>query len=396
MREDFPFFQRNHKITYMDSAATSQMLYTVIDDQTEFMLKRKSNAHRSGHSMGSWVDNKYNESKELIGKWLGITDPQRKVVFNSGATQGLNDAAALIGRHLPGGTIFMGIDFHHSMYLPFKKLCNDNPWWTIKLIGLDSFGCLDVEQLAKEVKATEGAKVIAVTAISNVLGKVNDLEKIKIIALESAAISVVDASQIISKRVVNFSGFDFVAFSWHKVYGPMGLGCLLIDTIWLNFDPVRPGGGSVTGVNIDSIGWLDTAQKFEAGTQNLQAIVTIPNLVNWLIAHEDELVAHDISISSYVAAQVSDVDFKTASIPDSGLISLLPVNSTAEDYAMMLDATGVMARAGKLCAQPLIDHITANKSLLRLSWAAYTTRQDIDRAFDRIVLINDRLRTTAQ
>jgi cysteine desulfurase/selenocysteine lyase len=390
MRDYFPFFKRRPEITYLDSAATSQTLYTVADDLKEFMLNHKSNAHRSGNSMGTWVDQQYQMSKELIGTWLRINQPEKRIVFNSGTTQGLNDAAELIMSSMDSGVVFVGIDSHHSLILPWTQ--SGNTRWRVVFINLDKDGRLDLDDLQAKIKLEPMAvsKVIAVNAVSNVLGLVNDLDAIKKIALDVAAVSIIDASQIISKRQVNLSGFDFVAWSWHKVYGPMGLGCLLIDPVWLNFDPVRPGGGSVTSVSVDSVTWQTNAGKFESGTQNLAAICTIPNLVKWLIGHEKDIEEHDNSLAKIINDQISLAHFTPASKTDSGLICLEPVVGAVEDYTMMLDAKNIMIRSGKLCAEPLIQQIS-NHGLLRLSWGCYTTRQEIELALDSLGEIHARL-----
>lgn len=390
MREYFPFFKRRQDVTYLDSAATSQTLYTVADDQRDFMLDHKSNAHRSGNSMGTWVDQQYQSSKELIGKWLGINNPEKRVVYNSGTTQGLNDAAQMIISTMPGGIVFVGIDSHHSLILPWTQ--SGNAKWRVVFINLDKDGRLDLDDLQTKIKSLPVAvcKIIAVNAVSNVLGLVNDLDAIKKIALEAAAVSIIDASQIISKRKVDVNGFDFVAFSWHKLYGPMGLGCLIIDPVWLNFDPVRPGGGTVTSVSVDSVTWTKDAGKFESGTQNLSAICTIPKLVSWLIEHQRDIEAHDIDIAGIVNSHVSLAQFTPVSKTESGLVSLDPAIGSVEDYTMMLDAKNIMIRSGKLCAEPLVQQIT-NNSLLRLSWGCYTSRQEIEQAFDSLGDIYARL-----
>jgi cysteine desulfurase/selenocysteine lyase len=390
MREYFPFFKRRPEITYLDSAATSQTLYTVADDQRDFMLSNKSNAHRSGNSMGTYVDQQYQLSKELIGKWLDINHPEKRIVYNSGTTQGLNDAAQLIMSTMTSGVVFVGIDSHHSLILPWTQ--SGNIKWRVVFIDLDKDGRLDLDDLQAKIKLEPMAvsKVIAVNAVSNVLGLVNDLDGIKKIALAAAAVSIIDASQIISKRKIDISGFDFVAFSWHKLYGPMGLGCLLIDPIWLKFDPVRPGGGTVTSVNILSVTWTDNATKFESGTQNLSAICALPKLVNWLIEHQSDIETHDISIAKIVNDQISLAQFTPTSRTDSGLLCLEPVVGTVEDYTMMLDAKNIMVRSGKLCAEPLVQQLS-NGALLRLSWGCYTTKQEIELALDSLGDIHARL-----
>ena len=390
MRDYFPFFKRRQDIVYLDSAATSQTLYTVADDQRDFMLSNKSNAHRSGNSMGTWVDRQYQLSKELIGKWLNINKPEQRIVFNSGTTQALNDAASLIMSAMSSGVVFIGIDSHHSLILPWTQ--SGNAKWKVVFINLDQDGRLDLNDLKTKIKSEPMAvsKVIAVNAVSNVLGLVNDLDAIKKIALDVAAVSIIDASQIISKRRIDISGFDFVAFSWHKVYGPMGLGCLLIDPVWLNFDPVRPGGGTVTSVSTDKVTWTDNATKFESGTQNLAAICALPKLVEWLIEHQNDIEKHDIGIAKIINDQISLAQFTPISKTDSGLICLEPVVGTVEDYTMMLDAKNIMIRSGKLCAEPLVKQISQG-ALLRLSWGCYTTKQEIELALDNLGEINARL-----
>ena len=390
MRDYFPFFKRRQDIIYLDSAATSQTLFSVAEDQRDFMLSHKSNAHRSGNSMGTYVDQQYQLSKELIGKWLNINHPEKRVVYNSGTTQGLNDAAQMIMSAMSSGVVFVGIDSHHSLILPWTQ--SGNSKWKVVFINLDKDGRLDLNDLDAKIKQEPMAvaKVIAVNAVSNVLGLVNDLDRIKKMALEVAAISVIDASQIISKRKIDISGFDFVAFSWHKVYGPMGLGCLLIDPVWLNFDPVRPGGGSVTSVSIDTVTWTKDATKFESGTQNLSAICAIPRLVQWLIEHQDDIETHDISIAKVINDQISLAQFTPVSRTDSGLLCLEPVVGTVDDYTMMLDAKNIMIRSGKLCAEPLVSQLSRG-ALLRLSWGCYTTRREIESALDNLGEIHARL-----
>jgi cysteine desulfurase/selenocysteine lyase len=389
MREYFPFFKRRPEVTYLDSAATSQTYHSVAEDIREFMLTNKSNAHRSGNSMGTYVDQQYHLGKELIGKWLNINHPEKRIVYNSGTTQGLNDASAMIMSAMSSGVVFVGIDSHHSLILPWTQ--SGNSKWKVVFIDLDRDGRLDLDDLQAKMKLEPMAvsKVIAVNAVSNVLGLVNDLDHIKKIALEAAAVSIIDASQIISKRKIDVSGFDFVAWSWHKVYGPMGLGCLLIDPVWLNFDPVRPGGGTVTSVSTTAVTWTDNATKFESGTQNLAAISALPKLVEWLITHQDDIESHDIMLAKLVNDQISLSQFTPTSRTDSGLICLDPAVGTVEDYTMMLDAKNIMIRSGKLCAEPLIKLIS-NNGLLRLSWGCYTTPQELEIALDSLGEIHAR------
>lgn len=385
----FPFIDRTRSLIYLDNAATSQCLYTVLEDQHLFELKHRANAHRSGHQLGTWVNQKYHEAKESIGKLLDIDDPEKRVVFTSGASQSLNDAARMIEQKFNKATIYIAADFHHSLYLPFVKLAKSDSF-KIEFIDIDEHGDLNLRHLEDKLLLDENPKVIAITAVSNVLGRINDLDQVKLLADKHNAITIIDASQIISKRKVNLSGFDFVAWSWHKIYGPMGLGCLVIGNKWLDEEPTRPGGGSVLGVAIDSVEWQDSAARFESGTQNLGAISTIPNLVKWLIEHYEDIKEHDILLSNFANNNLSLTQFKPASHTQTSLISLSPTVGSVEDYAYMLDAKNIMVRTGKLCAEPLLTKLGVT-GLIRLSWAIYTDRRDLEITFDALGDIHGRI-----
>jgi cysteine desulfurase/selenocysteine lyase len=383
MRNDFPFFEGNPELIYLDSAATSQTLGCVISNTADFYLNHKSNAHRSGHSMGTWIDEKYTLSKQLISEWLNIDNFEKRIVFTSGASQGLNDAIQMINSRNKEVTAYIGIDFHHSLYLPMKQL-----GWTVKIIDVNADGDLDIEDLTKKLSEDKSTcKVLAVSAVSNVIGRVNDLEKISSIASEHNLITILDASQLLTKRKVSLQGFDFVAWSWHKLYGPTGLGCLVISDAWADCLPIRPGGGSVTNVMLDNVDYQDNAARFESGTQNLAAIATIPNLVKWIVNHEQDLEQHDKVLTATANELAKDFLF----VSNTGLISLNISIGAIEDYVMLLDAKNIYVRGGKLCAQPLVDSMSTNKSVLRLSWGAYTSVEELETTFKAIGDISARL-----
>jgi cysteine desulfurase/selenocysteine lyase len=396
LKSYFPFFTRNPDINYLDSAATSQALNSVIEDQRNFDLYCRANAHRSGHKMGASADQQYHAAKQSISRWLDVDDPENSIVFTSGTTQALYDAVAMIQREFSRATIYVGADSHHSLYIPLRMLAFNTSFFKVKIIDLDSSGRLDLVKLEEELAKNKEPKIIACTAVSNVLGVINDLERIKELAKTYSCTTILDASQIISKRKFDLIGFDFVAWSWHKIYGPTGLGCLYLGSRWRKSEPVRPGGGSVNQVGYDNIVWQTTAGRFESGTQNLSAIAAIPKLVEWLIANSIEIEQHDRQLANLANQHVPLSMFKPVSETETGLICLEPLHGAVEDYGLMLDAKNIMVRTGKLCAEPLVSRLTANKSLIRISWAAYTQRQDIESAFDMLGQIHERLCRTVR
>lgn len=383
MRDRFPFFELNPNTVYLDSAATSQTLDTVIEDNNDFLLNHKANAHRSGHSMGAWVDERYHTAKSKIGAWLGIVNPENRIIFNSGASQGLYDAIQLVSQKHKNFKVIVGEDFHHSLLLPFRNLeCE------IEYISITKEGNLDYNMLENLlIENNNVPTVVAVSAVGNVLGRKLDLDRVRNLANTYDSITIIDACQSMGKIDHNYDGFDFVAWSWHKVYGPMGLGCLLIDETWLDCDPVHPGGGSVTQVSIDTQTYVDNATKFESGTQNLQSIVTLPNLVDWLIKNQNSILKHDQELTD-LANKLCN--FKIVD-SETGLISFPIRVGTVEDFTMLLDASNICVRGGKLCAEPLVSSLESSNNLLRVSWAAYTTPQELRTAFTQIGEIYERI-----
>lgn len=389
---DFPFFRNNPDITYLDNAATTQALSTVIDHQNNFNIHCRANAHRSGHKMGTWIDQQYHTAKHLIGEWLKVDNADSAVVFNSGTSQGLNDAVELIKQEYSRATIYIGRDSHHSLFLPLRLLAFNSSAFKIQYIDIDSSGRLQLDKLEKELARDNNPKILAVSAVSNVLGVINDLDEIKKLAKKYGCTSILDASQLIGKRSFSAAGFDFVAWSWHKIYGPTGLGSMIVSSRWQESEPHRPGGGSVTKVEFDRVIWQTTAGRFESGTQNLSAIAAIPGLVRWLMANQTEIADHDIAISKLVMDHIPSGMFKPVAVSETGLVSLEPTVGAVEDYAYMMDARNIMIRTGKLCAEPLVNSISTTQGLIRLSWAAYTRASDIERAFDTLVHIHEKLR----
>jgi len=384
MKDRFPFFAANPDTVYLDSAATSQTLDTVIQDTNDFLLNHKSNAHRSGHSMGAWVDEKYHSAKNKIGEWLNITSPDKRIAFNSGASQGLYDAVQLIKQRFTGHiSVYVGVDAHHSLLLPLRDASTD-----IKYINVMKDGMLDLDAVNNAMRTDSATcKVLAVNAVSNVLGVVQDLDKIRDICKNNNAISILDACQSMGKIEHNYDGFDFVTWSWHKIYGPMGLGCLLLDEKWLWYSPVHPGGGSVSHVSLNKVTYLETANRFESGTQNLQAICTLPNLLDWLMDNQSQIINHDKEITAYANELFKNKLVKS----HTGLISFTTDSGTVEDVVMMLDAYNICVRGGNLCAEPLVTGLTDKNNLIRVSWGAYTTKEEIDFVFEKIGEVSARI-----
>jgi len=382
MRDRFPFFSSNTDITYLDSAATSQTLDTVINDSADFLLNRKSNRH-TNHNMGVWVNDQYHSAKDKIGQWLNIADPAKRIAFNSGASQGLYDAVQLVKQRYTGHiSVYVGIDSHHSLLLPLRDASND-----IKYINVRNNGILDldaVEEAIKEDSAT--CKVIAINAVGNVLGTKQDLDRVRELCKKYDAISIIDACQSMGKIKHNYDGFDFVAWSWHKIYGPTGLGCLMLDEKWLWYNPVHPGGSSASMVSLKDVTYHDTAARFESGTHNFQAICTLPNLLDWLIENQEDITAHDEMLAEYANELCN-----TKVVPShTGLVSFASQYSTSDDISTMLGTDSICVRGGNLCAEPLVAGITNKNNLVRVSWAAYTTKEEIKFVFDKIKEIDER------
>ena len=383
-REDFPLI-KNNDFAYLDSAATSQKPKCVADVLNEYYLKKNANVHRGTYSLSveasNLVDNARNMIKELVNAKY-----KEEIVFTKNATESLNLIAYSYGLNNlnSGDEIVLSIMEHHSMIVPFQMVAKKTGA-SLKYMYLnDDYQIADDEI---QNKITTKTKIVGISSVSNVLGTISSYEKIIKKAHSVGAVVILDISQSIAHMPCDVQrlNVDFVVFSAHKMYGPLGVGVLYAKKeILEKMSPFLMGGDMIEYVEEQDATFAPLPNKFEAGTIDAGSILGFAKAIEYLknIGYE-KIQNHESEITKYALKELSKLNFvETYCTKDlnqhSAVISFNVKGVHAHDVSSILDANGVFVRAGNHCAQPLLTWLKIS-STLRASFSIYSTKEDVDK-----------------
>ena len=276
VRDDFPILKReinDFPLAYLDNAATTQKPQCVIDSLLDFYSTHNSNVSRGVYKLVEEATEIYEEGRESIAEFIGATN-SGNIIFTRGTTESINLVASAWAQHnlKTGDRIIVTEMEHHSNLVPWQMAAQASGaelvYWPITPeAGSTGVALLELKELEELLR--DSVKLIAVTAVSNVLGTVNPIAKIVEMAHERGIPVLVDAAQAVARMPIDVSELDcdFLAFSGHKVYGPTGIGVLYVKKERLDeMLPFQGGGGMIRQVGRQSSTWADFPQKFEAGT----------------------------------------------------------------------------------------------------------------------------------
>jgi cysteine desulfurase / selenocysteine lyase len=393
VRSDFPILERSfqgHPLVYLDSAATSQKPRVVIEAERQFYRETNANVHRGVYALSVEATDAYEAARARVARFLGSKDPS-EVVFVRGTTEALNLVATSLGQSLleRGDRVVTTVMEHHSNIVPWHLL-REQRGIDLQFVDIDEDGRLRLEQLDRLLTAR--TKIVTVAHASNVLGTVNPVREIADRAHAAGALVVVDAAQSVPHRPIDVGalGADLVAFSGHKVLGPMGIGVLWGRREVLSQMPPASGGGEmIEAVHQDRVSYREPPARFEAGTPNVAGAVGLSvaldyvETLGWeeIASHERRLYDH---ASEQAARRFGDrlrVYGPSGSADRQGLQSFGLKGTHPHDVATLLDADGIAVRAGHHCCQPLMERLGV-PALTRSSPYIYNTESEIDRLYD--------------
>lgn len=384
IKDDFPIL-KNRNIAYLDSGATSQKPQAVIDAISEFYKKCNANPHRGAYALSQEATEVYENTRTKIAEFINAKH-REEIIFSKNATESLNLIAYSYGLENieKDDEIVISIMEHHSNLVPWQKVAKTKQAKLNYMYINENFELSDEEI---ESKITDKTKIVGITHVSNVLGTINNIEKIIKYAHKKGAIVIVDASQSIPHMKIDVQALDadFLVFSGHKMLSPLGIGVLygkkeLLD----NMTPFLMGGDMIEYVYEQDTTFASLPNKFEAGTQNVEGVIGLGAAIDYIESlGYDKIEQIEREIVHYAIEELRKLNFLDLYLTKnnenhSAVISFNIKGVHPHDVASILDAEGVCVRSGNHCAQPLMRFLGID-STCRASFYIYNTKEDVDR-----------------
>ncbi len=386
VRRDFPILDRQvhgRPLVYLDSAATSQKPAQVLAAMDDYYTRHNANVHRGVHTLAEEATHLFEEARGTIARFVGASE--RACVFTKNATEAINLVAYAWGlRNLRAGDEILVTEMeHHANLIPWQLVARLTGA-RIRAIPVTDEFVLDLGALDELV--TERTRMVAVSAMSNVLGTINPVARVAERAHAAGALVLADGSQAVPHVGVTLGslGADFLAFTGHKMLGPMGVGVLAARPDLLEaMEPFLGGGEMIRDVSIDSATWNDIPWRFEAGTPNVAEAVGLGAAVGYLARLGMQRVrAHELDVTGHALERLGEVEGLRIFGPTEleqrgGAVSFTLAGIHPHDVAQVLDAEGVAVRAGHHCAKPLLKRFGLTATT-RASFYVYSTRGEVD------------------
>ena len=373
-------------LVYLDNAATAQRPTAVLEKEHTLASTANANIHRAVHKLAVDATEEYEKTRDIVRDFLNAGS-REEVVFTSGTTMSINLVASCFGEAFvgEGDEVIVSVAEHHSNIVPWQLLCRRKKA-VLKVLEIDEFGGLLVDALEKLI--SQRTKIIAISHISNALGLVNPVREIVRIAHGHDIPVLVDGAQgsIHQEVDVQEMDCDFYAFSGHKVYGATGTGVLYGKKKWLDAMPPFMGGGEmIETVRFSGTTFAPVPGKFEAGTQNFNAVPTLQEALRLAreFQQDPEVAQNEWAITHYLTETLSaDPRIRLYGVPRGTqvkvpLFSFSVEGAHHEDLALILDKMGIAVRSGQMCAEPLMDHFGVT-GMLRASFAPYNTMEEAE------------------
>ena len=388
-KEDFPIF-KNRDIAYLDSGATAQKPQIVIDAINNFYDKFNANPHRGAYTLSVEATAVYEDTRAKIAKFINAKHPE-EIIFSKNASESLNLLAYSYGLDnlKKGDDVVISIMEHHSNLVPWQFV-TQKTGSELKYMYINDEFELSKEEI--ESKITDNTKIVGITHVSNVLGTINNVKEIIKYAHKKGAVVIVDASQSIPHMKIDVQDLDadFLVFSGHKMFAPLGIGVLYGKRELLNkMNPFLMGGDMIEYVHEQKTTFAPLPNKFEAGTQNVEGVVGLGAAIDYINSiGYDKIQEHDREIVEYAREKLSKLDYLDIYMTPnaknhSAVISFNIKGVHPHDVASILDSENVCIRSGNHCAQPLMRFLGID-STCRASFYIYNTKEDVDRLVDGI------------
>ncbi len=384
LRADFPLLGRQvhgKPLVYLDSANTAQKPAAVIEAVDDFYRRHNANVSRAVHALGTEATDAYEGARRKLASFLNVQVDD--LVLCSGTTFAINLVAYsfALPRLGKGDVILVSRMEHHANIVPWQLIA-ERTGARIEVVEISAEGVIDIDALDRQLAG--GAKLLAITHVSNVLGTINPVREICARARRHGVTTVVDGSQAVPHQPVDIAaiGCDFYAFTGHKLCGPTGTGALWARREhWQSMPPFLGGGEMIREVRFEDTVFNDPPHKFEAGTPNIAGFIGLGAAVDYLQGIGMQQIAErEAALLRYATERLSEVPglklFGTAS-DKAAILSFLVEGAHAHDLATLLDLEGIAMRSGHHCAHPLMQFYGV-PATCRASLAFWNSEAEVD------------------
>lgn len=387
IRSHFPYLQcargGDRQLIYFDNAATTQKPRSVIEATSRWLQDSNANVHRAVYALAASATEHYEAGREAVRGLINAASKD-EIVLTSGTTASINLLANIYGQQYirPGDEILLSEGEHHSNIVPWQMLCA-RTGARLRYFPVGEDGQWDLEA-AERILAECKVKIVSAAHISNVLGIVNPVGELTVLAHRYGAVIHLDGAQgIVHEGIdVQETPCDFYSFSGHKLYALTGTGVLygrrsLLETL----PPWMGGGEMVDTVTYERTTYAPVPLRFEAGTPNFIAAGTLKPAIDFVTSVDvPQVRENEKRMTDYLMRELNAVD--GLRIIGSGgkkapLISFTVEGAHHSDIATLLDKMGVAVRSGQMCSEPLLAKFGLTGAV-RVSLAAYNTMQECE------------------
>ena len=392
-KNKFPIFSNieNH---YLDTAATSQKPKVVLNKIREYYEKYNGNPGRGSHKLSVEAQSLLSNARECVRKFINAKKAE-EVIFTKNTTESINLIAYTYGMNFinENDEIILGISNHHANIVPWQFVAKQKKA-KLKYVYLKENGQFDLEELKSKI--SDRTKIVAVSAVVNVTGVIQPIKEIIEIAHSKNALVLVDAAQSMLhfKHDVQELDADFLVFSGHKIFAPMGIGVMYGKKEILDkMPPFLYGGDMIEFVTEQESTFAQLPNKFEGGTQNVEGAVTLEEAIKFIceIGYE-KIEKIEENLANKALEELNKLDFVetyfTKDVERTGVIAFNVIGVHSHDVAFILDSFDVAVRSGHHCAQPLMKYIGV-ASCCRASFSIYNDESDIQKLIEGLLKVKE-------
>ncbi len=391
IRDDFPILKQNMNgvpLVYLDNAATSQKPKVVIERLKRFYEEENASVHRGVYTLAEEATIAFEGVRKRVRSFLHARS-KNEIIFTKGTTEAINLVAQSWGKTFlkKGDEIILSELEHHANIVPWQLLAKEKGL-VIKVIPLLSSGDLDLN--AFKTLLSDKTKLLGITHISNTIGTINPVKYMTKLAHAAGAKVLLDAAQSVVHMGLDVQELDcdFMVFSSHKLYGPMGVGVLYIkEEILTTMPPYQGGGSMVKSVSFAYTDYAEGTQRFEAGTPSVADVIAFGEAIQYLRALPlDSIIAYEHELFEYACQglkEIKGVHLIGEARVQAPIISFVMEGIHPHDVATIISQSGIAVRAGHHCAMPSIRAFGV-PATTRVSFAFYNTFAELNLLFNAL------------